>query len=140
MSRTVLVCGLACGLFIIVARALRLGYQEQLIILVIAMVSFGLYKLPELAKSLGKSVKAFKRTSSAGEGSDEHGVSRKVLIQSKGGFGANRFVGFVIILLMIIFVVVMIFLGSRSLSIGMRQWGHEFSVEAPPPSLGVWVG
>ena len=28
----------------------------------------------------------------------------------------------------------------RNLSIGMRQWVHEFSVGAPPPSLGARVG
>jgi sec-independent protein translocase protein TatA len=38
-----------------------LGYQELLIILVIVMVLFGGSKLPELARSLGKSVKEFKK-------------------------------------------------------------------------------
>jgi sec-independent protein translocase protein TatA len=37
-----------------------LGYQELLIILVIVLVLFGGNKLPELARSLGKSVKQFK--------------------------------------------------------------------------------
>jgi sec-independent protein translocase protein TatA len=40
---------------------LGLGYQELLIILVIVLVLFGGSKLPELAKSLGKSVKEFKK-------------------------------------------------------------------------------
>ena len=40
---------------------LGLGYQELLIILVIVLVLFGANKLPELAKSLGKSVKEFKK-------------------------------------------------------------------------------
>ena len=39
---------------------LGLGYQELLIILVIVLVLFGGNKLPELARSLGKSVKQFK--------------------------------------------------------------------------------
>ncbi|HXD98152.1 MAG TPA: twin-arginine translocase TatA/TatE family subunit [Candidatus Acidoferrum sp.] len=39
---------------------LGLGYQELMVILVIVMVLFGGSKLPELAKSLGKSVKEFK--------------------------------------------------------------------------------
>ena len=38
-----------------------LGYQELLLILVIVLVLFGGSKLPELAKSLGKSVKEFKK-------------------------------------------------------------------------------
>ena len=38
-----------------------LGYQELLVILVIVLVLFGGSKLPELAKSLGKSVKEFKK-------------------------------------------------------------------------------
>ena len=38
-----------------------LGYQELLIILVIVLVLFGGSKLPELAKSLGKSAKEFKK-------------------------------------------------------------------------------
>ena len=37
-----------------------LGYQELLIILVIVLVLFGANRLPELARSLGKSVKEFK--------------------------------------------------------------------------------
>jgi hypothetical protein len=28
----------------------------------------------------------------------------------------------------------------RNLSIGVRQWGHEFSVAAPPPSLSALAG
>lgn len=38
-----------------------LGYQELLIILLIVLVLFGGNKLPELARSLGKSVKEFKK-------------------------------------------------------------------------------
>jgi sec-independent protein translocase protein TatA len=38
-----------------------LGYQELLIILVIVLVLFGANRLPELAKSLGSSVKEFKK-------------------------------------------------------------------------------
>jgi sec-independent protein translocase protein TatA len=38
-----------------------LGYQELLIILVIVLVLFGANRLPGLAKSLGKSVKEFKK-------------------------------------------------------------------------------
>ena len=38
-----------------------LGYQELLIILVIVLVLFGAQRLPDLAKSLGSSVKEFKK-------------------------------------------------------------------------------
>ena len=38
-----------------------LGYQELLLLLVIVLVFFGVSKLPELAKSLGKSMKEFKK-------------------------------------------------------------------------------
>ena len=38
-----------------------LGYQELLIILVIVLVLFGGSKLPELARSLGSSMKEFKK-------------------------------------------------------------------------------
>ena len=38
-----------------------IGYQELLIILVIVLVLFGGSKLPELARSLGSSVKEFKK-------------------------------------------------------------------------------
>ena len=38
-----------------------LGYQELLIILVIVLLLFGAQRLPDLAKSLGSSVKEFKK-------------------------------------------------------------------------------
>ena len=38
-----------------------LGYQELLIILVIVLILFGASRLPELARSLGTSVKEFKK-------------------------------------------------------------------------------
>ena len=38
-----------------------LGYQELLLILVIVLVLFGGSKLPDLARSLGSSVKEFKK-------------------------------------------------------------------------------
>jgi sec-independent protein translocase protein TatA len=38
-----------------------LGYQELLLILVIVLVLFGGSKLPDLAKSLGKSMQEFKK-------------------------------------------------------------------------------
>ena len=38
-----------------------LGYQELLIILLIVLVLFGANRLPDLARSLGSSVKEFKK-------------------------------------------------------------------------------
>ena len=38
-----------------------LGYQELLIILVIVLLLFGAQRLPDLARSLGSSVKEFKK-------------------------------------------------------------------------------
>jgi len=40
---------------------LGLGYQELLLILVIVLILFGAQRLPDLAKSLGSSVKEFKK-------------------------------------------------------------------------------
>ena len=37
-----------------------LGYQELLLILVIVLILFGAQRLPDLARSLGSSVKEFK--------------------------------------------------------------------------------
>ncbi len=41
----------------------NLGFQELLIIFIIALVIFGPRKLPDLGKSLGKSLAEFKRAS-----------------------------------------------------------------------------
>ena len=38
-----------------------LGYQELLFILVIVLILFGAQRLPDLARSLGSSVKEFKK-------------------------------------------------------------------------------
>lgn len=38
-----------------------LGYQELLLILVIVLILFGAQRLPNLARSLGSSVKEFKK-------------------------------------------------------------------------------
>jgi sec-independent protein translocase protein TatA len=38
-----------------------LGYQEILLILVIVLILFGAQRLPDLARSLGSSVKEFKK-------------------------------------------------------------------------------
>ena len=38
-----------------------LGYQELLVILVIVLILFGAQRLPDLARSLGSSVKEFKK-------------------------------------------------------------------------------
>ncbi|MFQ5830326.1 MAG: twin-arginine translocase TatA/TatE family subunit [Candidatus Methylomirabilia bacterium] len=38
-----------------------LGYQELLLVLIIVMVLFGASRLPQLARSIGSSVKEFKK-------------------------------------------------------------------------------
>ena len=48
-----------------------LGTQELMIILVIALVLFGGQKLPELARSLGKSMNEFKKGIHEGASADE---------------------------------------------------------------------
>jgi sec-independent protein translocase protein TatA len=48
-----------------------MGAQELMIILVIVLVLFGGSKLPDLAKSLGKSMKEFKK--GFGDGEEEQG-------------------------------------------------------------------
>jgi sec-independent protein translocase protein TatA len=53
-----------------------LGYQELLIILVIVLILFGANRLPELAKSLGSSVKEFKKGVNEVKG-EEPPVARK---------------------------------------------------------------
>jgi len=45
-----------------------LGYQELLIVLVIVMVLFGGSRLPQLARSLGSSMKEFKKGVAEAEG------------------------------------------------------------------------
>ena len=52
-----------------------LGYQELLIILVIVLVLFGANRLPELARSLGSSLKEFKK--GVNEAKDETTPARK---------------------------------------------------------------
>ncbi len=47
-----------------------LGYQELLLILVIVLILFGANRLPELARSLGSSVKEFKKGVSMAEKED----------------------------------------------------------------------
>ncbi len=52
-----------------------LGYQELLLILVIVLILFGAQRLPDLARSLGSSVKEFKKGIS--EVKDETGSAAK---------------------------------------------------------------
>lgn len=45
----------------------NLGWQEILLILIIILLLFGAKRLPELAKSLGKSMKEFKKATQEAE-------------------------------------------------------------------------
>jgi sec-independent protein translocase protein TatA len=54
-----------------------LGYQELLIILVIVLILFGANRLPELAKSLGSSVKEFKKGVTEAEKLDAAAAAKK---------------------------------------------------------------
>ncbi len=54
-----------------------LGYQELLIILVIVLILFGANRLPELARSLGSSVKEFKKGVSEAEKADAAAAAAK---------------------------------------------------------------
>jgi sec-independent protein translocase protein TatA len=54
-----------------------LGYQELLIILVIVLILFGANRLPELAKSLGSSVKEFKKGINEAKAEDTTATARK---------------------------------------------------------------
>ena len=54
-----------------------LGYQELLIILVIVLILFGANRLPELARSLGSSVKEFKKGVNEVKAEDTASPARK---------------------------------------------------------------
>jgi len=54
-----------------------LGYQELLVILVIVLILFGANRLPELAKSLGSSVKEFKKGVAEAEKEDNTAAAKK---------------------------------------------------------------
>jgi len=54
-----------------------LGYQELLVILVIVLILFGANRLPELAKSLGSSVKEFKKGVAEAEKEDNMAAAKK---------------------------------------------------------------
>ena len=54
-----------------------LGYQELLIILVIVLILFGANRLPELARSLGSSVKEFKKGVSEVKAEDTTAATKK---------------------------------------------------------------
>lgn len=54
-----------------------LGYQELLIILVIVLILFGANRLPELARSLGSSVKEFKKGVNEAKAEDTTAAAHK---------------------------------------------------------------
>ena len=50
---------------------MRPGIQELLIVLVIVLLLFGAKRVPELARSLGRSLKEFKRGQAEGDADQE---------------------------------------------------------------------
>ena len=52
-----------------------LGFSELIVILVIVLIFFGVGKLPQVLKSMGEGVKAFRDASS---GSDDKGRSKEI--------------------------------------------------------------
>ena len=56
---------------------LGLGYQELLVILVIVLVLFGANRLPELARSLGSSIKEFKKGVNEAQKDDSAAAAKK---------------------------------------------------------------
>src|SRR5258707_12389781 len=68
-----------------------LGYQELLIILVIVLVLFGANRLPELARSLGSSMKEFKKGVNEGNKEETTTPARKEEVKkAKPPSGAPR--------------------------------------------------
>jgi sec-independent protein translocase protein TatA len=54
-----------------------LGFQELLIILIIALVIFGPGKLPQIGSGLGKAIRDFKKGVSGEEGEDKEEKAKK---------------------------------------------------------------
>ena len=63
-----------------------LGFQELLIILIIALIIFGPAKLPQIGSGLGKAIRDFKK-GIGGEGSEEINQQDK---ESKQGKETNK--------------------------------------------------
>ena len=54
-----------------------LGYQELLLILVIVLILFGANRLPQLARSLGSSLKEFKKGIDEGQAKEASGSASR---------------------------------------------------------------
>lgn len=70
-----------------------LGYQELLVILVIVLILFGANRLPELARSLGSSMKEFKKGIDEGKrenGSTTSGTSNEDMKAPSAAVSACR--------------------------------------------------
>jgi len=63
------------------------GWQEILLVLVVILLLFGAKKLPELARSLGKSMGEFKKGKAEGEKQDSEPVKET---EEKTGEGAKE--------------------------------------------------
>ena len=60
-----------------------LGSQELLVILVIVMVLFGANRLPQLARSLGSSLKEFKKGLDSAQAEEPAGPETRSCVQCK---------------------------------------------------------
>ncbi len=54
----------------------RFGVPELVLILFILLLLFGASKLPEIARSLGQSIKEFKKSMSSKDGNPEEGEKK----------------------------------------------------------------
>ena len=60
-----------------------LGWQELLVVLVIVMIIFGAGKLPDIARSLGQGVKAFKQEATAPIGAGVDQPAQKTVVETE---------------------------------------------------------
>lgn len=63
---------------------MNIGWQEILLILLIALLLFGAKKIPDLAKSLGKGIREFKKGLSEIEHPEEEKKDKKPDAEAKG--------------------------------------------------------
>ena len=60
-----------------------IGWQQIIVILLVALLFFGAKRLPEIARSLGKSVREFKKGMDASSDDDEDEKKESLKIEEK---------------------------------------------------------